>query len=219
MLKTLLKVIPSHRIYVELIDDSAKLLFNKDPVKIEVYNDYSKQLANLFYVATFRFEEFVGAVNKLSYSDDTCNYKVEELGDIESAVKTYYKLLNTFSSRLSSKSSLITVTQDFFNGINGLSHIHMRLKNVIIECSDFRKLLKRYKDVEDAFIYADLSYLGEQDYKDMLDLKGIKGKWLITGYSNPLLDSELKDYYRLEIPKSNPEILWANYNIKEMLDE
>jgi len=58
MLSTLLKLIPKHRIYLELFGGSAKLLLNKEPSKIEVYNDYSKQIANLFYVATFKFDEF-----------------------------------------------------------------------------------------------------------------------------------------------------------------
>jgi len=48
MLDKLLKVIPSHRIYLEVFGRSAKLLLNKEPSQIEVYNDYSKQIANSF---------------------------------------------------------------------------------------------------------------------------------------------------------------------------
>lgn len=113
------------------------------------------------------------------------------------------------------------------------------MDNVIIESLDFKKLLNKYKDVEDAFIYLDPPYFGvpnyygvnfsEEDHKKMLDiLKNAKAKWLLSGYANKLYDSELKDFYRLEIPLSKPsyvltekskhrpigiEILWANYKI------
>jgi DNA adenine methylase len=261
MLNKILKLIPSHRIYVEVFGGSAKLLLNKEPAKIEVYNDYNRQIANLFYVTAFKFDEFYEKVNRLIYSreiynqivDDVINSKIEELGDVDLAVKTYFKLHSTFSGQLNSKSFRNTLTKnisrEFFNNINRLTLIHERLKNVIIECSDFKKLLKKYKDVEDAFIYLDPPYFGVpnyygvkftiEDHKNMFDmLKTTKAKWLLSGYANELYDSELKDFYRIEIslPKSSygltentkhkgntkplgVEILWANYDIKEMLNE
>jgi DNA adenine methylase len=261
MLNKLLKLIPAHRIYVEVFGGSAKLLLNKEPAKIEVYNDLDRRIANLFYTTTFKFNEFEEMVNRLIYSreiyneivNDINNAVVEELGDVELAVKSYFKLHSTFSGQLSSKSWRTTFTKplsrEFFNNIDKLTLIHERLKNVIIECLDFRKLLKKYKDVEDAFIYVDPPYVGvpdyygikftEQEHKDMLSLlKEVKGRWLLSGYANPLYDEELKDFYRVEItqpkhsyaltettkPKGNikplgTEILWANYNIEEMLNE
>jgi len=260
MLSTLLKLIPKHRIYLELFGGSAKLLLNKEPSKIEVYNDYSKQIANLFYVATFKFDEFYEKINRIVYSraifdeiaDEVINVEIEELGDVDLAVKTYFKLYASYSGLLESKFFKQTYTRQsakqFFNNLELLRVIHDRLKNVIIESLDFRKLLNKYKDIEDAFIYLDPPYFNLnyyrakftiEDHKDMLNiLKSTKAKWLLSGYANDLYDDELKDFYRVEIPvvkhskilnentkKINNskdkvlEILWANYDIKELLNE
>lgn len=255
MLNTLLKIIPPHRIYVEVFGGSGKLLLNKEPSKLEIYNDYDKRLANLFYVIVFKFDEFYEKVSRLVYSreiynqivKDLDNVEIKELGDVNIAVKTYFKLQSSFSGRLNSKVFKITLTErfpkEFFNSLNKLSLIHDRLKNVIIENMDFKKLLKKYKDIEDAFIYLDPPYYGvsnyynikftEENHKEMLNLlKETKAKWLLSGYSNELYNIELKDFYRVEIPlkkhsyaltkntkhKGNTkpigiEVLWANYPI------
>jgi DNA adenine methylase len=261
MLGKLLKIIPPHRVYVEVFGGSAKLLLNKEPSKIEVYNDYDKRIANLFYVTAFKFDKFQEKVNRLVYSraihkeitEEFINAEIKELGDVDMAVKTYFKLHTTFVGDLNSKSFKPTFTKnvarEFFNNIDKLPLIHERLKNVIIECLDYQKILKKYKDIEDVFIYLDPPYYGlpnyygvsftDEDQKKMLDLlKQVKGKWLLSGYANELYDTELKDYYRVEVslpkhayaltentkPKGNTkpmavEVLWANYDIKEMLDE
>lgn len=256
MLNKLLQLIPPHRIYIEIFGGSAKLLLNKEPSKIEIYNDYDKRIANLFYVVAFKFDEFYDKVSRLVYSreiynqitNELMNAEIKELGDVDIAVKTYFKLHSTISGQINSKSFRTTFTnpisKEFFNSIDKLAIMHERLKNVIIESLDFKKLLNKYKDIEDAFIYLDPPYFGTEyyydieftleDHKAMLDiLKNSKAKWLLSGYANELYDNELKDFYRLEIitPKHSYvlsksvkhknsirpigiEILWANYEIK-----
>jgi DNA adenine methylase len=256
LLKTILKNIPNHRIYVEPFGGSAKVLLNKEPSEIEVYNDYDKRIANLFYVVAFKFDEFFEKVNRLLFSREIYNQavkdfgssKIDELGNVDLAVMTYYKLHGTFSGQLNSKSFRTSftrsLTKSFFNNLDTLTLIHDRLKNVVIESLDFKKLIKRYSEMEDVFIYLDPPYLGFEfyydvkftleDHKAMLDiLKNSKAKWLLSNYANELYDTELKDFYRLEIPLSKhsyaltestkhkrntkpttTEILWANYEIK-----
>jgi DNA adenine methylase len=68
MLDVILKLIPKHDIYVEVFGGSAKVLLNKPPSNIEIYNDYDKKIANLFYVVAFKFEEFYEKVNRIVYS-------------------------------------------------------------------------------------------------------------------------------------------------------
>jgi DNA adenine methylase len=212
-------------------------------------------------VTTFKFNEFQEKVNRLVYSraihkeitEEFINAEIKELGDVDMAVKTYFKLHASFVGDSKSKTFKPTFTKnvarEFFNNIDKLPIIHERLKNVIIECLDYQKILKKYKDIEDAFIYADPPYYGlpnyygvnftNEDQKKMLDLlKQVKGKWLLSGYANELYDTELKDFYRIEIPLSKHayaltettkpkgntkpmavEVLWANYNIEEMLNE
>lgn len=257
LLDELLKLIPEHRIYVEPFGGSGKLILNKEPAYIEVYNDYNKHIANLFYVVTFKFDEFFEKVNRLVFSkeiykkivEELENTELKELGDVDIAVKTYFKLNATFAGQQKSKAFkglpfTRSYSRQLFKNIDLLPEIHGRLKNVIIENLDFKKLIKKYKDIEDAFIYLDPPYFGAEhyysvkftteDHKALLDLlKNSKAKWLLSGYPNELYDTELKDFYRLEIPLSKrsyaltennkhisntkpiaTEILWANYEIK-----
>jgi DNA adenine methylase len=58
MLKHILQLIPFHKIYVEVFGGSGRVLLNKKPSKIEVWNDNDRRIANLFHVVVFKFEEF-----------------------------------------------------------------------------------------------------------------------------------------------------------------
>ena len=50
MVKKLLKLIPEHKIYVEVFGGGASLLFAKEPSPIEIYNDIDEGLVNFFRV-------------------------------------------------------------------------------------------------------------------------------------------------------------------------
>jgi DNA adenine methylase len=255
MLDVILKLIPKHEVYVEVFGGSAKVLLNKPPSPIEIYNDYDKRIANLFYVVAFKFDEFYEKVNRLVYSralekqffEDFRNARVEDLGDVGLAVKTYYLLRVNFSAKINSPSFRVSYKHKkneakiFFNNLHELERIHERLKNVIVESLDFRDLLNKVAHRENVFIYLDPPYydiehyyntdFSEKDHKDLLDiLKQAKAKWLLSGYTNPLYDEELKNFYRIEVPvvkhsyaitmynqaKEKPkavEVLWANYDI------
>jgi DNA adenine methylase len=253
MLDVILKLIPKHEVYVEVFGGSAKVLLNKPPSKVEIYNDYDKKIANLFYVVAFKFEEFYEKVKWLVYSrairkqflEDYRKTELTELGDVDMAVKTYYLLYTGFGGKHLSGGWAYSFTKSeakpFFSSLETLRLIHDRLKNVYIECTDFRQLLNKVIHRENAFIYLDPPYYDvehyynidftEQDHRDLLNtLKQAKAKWLLSGYANPLYDEELKDFYRIEVPavkhsygitmynqaKERPkaiEVLWANYDI------
>jgi DNA adenine methylase len=218
----IINLMPKYSIYVEVFGGSAKVLLNKPPSKIEIYNDYDKQLANLFYVTAFKFDEFIEKLNRIIYSrevfyqfrEELKNTKIDRLGDVDSAAKTYYLLHISFSGDLQACSfSLSTVNNKakiFFRGLDKLYAIQERLRNVVIESLDFRDILKKYKDKENTFLYIDPPYYGvsyynsnfsEKDHEELLSLlKTAKAKWLLSGYANDLYDNMLKDFRRIEIP-------------------
>jgi DNA adenine methylase len=237
MLDVVLKLIPKHEVYVEVFGGSAKVLLNKPPSNIEIYNDYDKRIANLFYVVAFKFEEFYDKINRLIYSralekqffEDFRKAKLEELGDVDLAVKTYFLLRVNFSAKMNSPSFRVSYKHKkneakiFFNALLELEQIHNRLKNVIVESLDFRDLLSRVIHRENVFIYLDPPYYGaeyyyntdftERDHKDLLNLlKQAKAKWLLSGYANPLYDEELKDFYRIEVPAVKYSYAITMYN-------
>jgi DNA adenine methylase len=81
MLRYILSLIPEHSVYVEVFGGSGKVLLNKEPSKIEVWNDYDRKLANLFHVVVFKFGEFYEKVVGLVYSREL--YRV--FGGVEKA--------------------------------------------------------------------------------------------------------------------------------------
>jgi DNA adenine methylase len=223
MVNYIVKLIPEHGVYAEPFCGSAKVLFAKEPSKMEVINDYDKKIANLFYVVMFKFDEFYKRINKIVYSralfldfrEKAKNYNLKELGDVDYAVYVYYLLCASFSSNMSSFAVSKGISRNkvraFFSRVDNLSLIHNRLKNAIIENQDFEEIIRR-NDIEDTFFYVDPPYFGaehyyqleftEKDHKRLLRiLKEVDGKWLLSGYSNDLYEISLKDYYRLEIER------------------
>jgi DNA adenine methylase len=254
ILNKLLKLIPKHTTYVEPFGGSGKLLLNKLPSQQEVYNDGDVRVVNLFYVVANKFDEFYSKLNRLVYSRVIYDefYKAEsgikEIGDVDKAVAFYYRIRSTFASKIATKSFAYSYTDNqagrFFNGVNQLPYINKRLQGVLILNKNYDIILSEYINDDKAFIYLDPPYFGAEfyytsgftveDHKKMLSLlKQAKCKWLLSGYGNDLYDSELKDFYRVEIPSVKPsygiteankhltnerpkalEILWANYPIK-----
>jgi DNA adenine methylase len=220
LLKHLLKLIPEHKIYVEAFCGSAKLLFAKNPSKIEVINDYDKRIANLFYVVAFKFDEFFNKAQYLVYSralfeefkKQLKQKSIDQLGDVDDAVMTYGAINIGFAGEIfgsfgyAYKRNSATA---FSNKIQKLPLIHERLKNVTIESLDFEAILDKYGDKEDAFIYLDPPYykaehyyngFNHNDHERLLNkLPTLKAKWLLSGYANKLYDNKLKNFYRLEI--------------------
>jgi len=254
MLKYILQLIPPHKIYVEVFGGSGKVLLNKPRSFLEVWNDYDRRIANLFHVVVFQFDEFYEKVRGLVYSRELYKkYKQElselkqiEIGDIDLAVKTYYVMNCMFNggSNLGGSfafSKVKNIALKYWKLLNNLVKIRERFSNVIFECDDFEKVIKRW-DSEDTFFYLDPPYynvenyyngFSREDHKRLLRLiKEIKGKWLLSGYANELYDSELKKYNRFEFEiaqrsyyKKNIsavkkpraiEVLWCNYDINNL---
>jgi len=253
MLKYILSLIPSHSIYVEVFGGSGKVLLNKPRSKVEVWNDYDRRIANLFYVVVFNFEEFYEKVRGLVYSRELYNKCKEELleikkieiGDVDLAVKTYYVLYCSFGRRVGNLSGFAFSKKGnealrYWRSLNNLVEVRERLSNVIIECDDFEKVIKRW-DSKETFFFLDPPYYGVEDYYSGFGredherllrlLKEVKGKWLLSGYANELYDRELEgfncyefrnikfSYYKKGLTERPRvvEVLWCNYEVVKKL--
>jgi DNA adenine methylase len=222
MLKHILKIMPPHRIYVEVFGGSGKVLLNKKPSEIEVWNDFDRKIANLFHVVAFKFEEFYEKTRFLVYSRELYKTYLKELkgtgmielGDVDMAVKMYYVLSGTFGGGGSgfkysgfAFSRRENEARRYWNRLEKLEQIRERLAGVLIECDDFEKVIRRW-DSEETLFYLDPPYFGVEtyyegfsveDHKRLLSLlKEIKGKWLLSGYANELYDRELASFNRFE---------------------
>jgi DNA adenine methylase len=251
MLKYILQLIPPHKIYVEAFGGSGKVLLNKPRSFLEVWNDYDRRIANLFHVVVFQFDEFYAKVSGLVHSRELCKkYKHElleigriEIGDVDLAVKTYYVMYCTFGGGRGLGAGFAFGKKRnhalrYWKLLDDLVRVRERLSNVIIECDDFEKVVKRW-DSEDTFFLLDPPYydaegyyqgFGREDHERLLRLlKEVKGKWLLCGYANELYDRELKEFTRYEFeafkrscykrdgvfkkPRA-VEVIWCNYDVK-----
>jgi DNA adenine methylase len=225
MLKHILRLIPRHRVYVEVFGGSGKVLLNKERSEVEVWNDYDRRLANLFHVVVFKFDEFYEKVSGLVYSRELYREYLRELrevgrvevGDVDLAVKTYYVMccmfsgggsgFNNFGFKFSkNKNKALT----YWRRLEKLERVRERLSGVVVECDDFEVVMRRW-DGEDVFFYCDPPYLVEgvggyyggfsvEDHERLLRvLKEVKGRWLLSGYANELYDRELGGYNRVEV--------------------
>jgi len=219
MVAKLLKLIPSHRTYVEVFGGGASLLFAKQPSLAEVYNDLDSDLVNLFRIIRdpSTFQEFQKLVSLTPYSREEFFYYRNILKDSENNLERAYKyfIINRQSfagngdkswgyAITSSCRNMSVNVSDYLSSITRLPEIADRILRVQIEHDDFRKIIPRY-DTPDTLFYLDPPYIPDtrksggykhemtvKDHEDLLKLIiNIKGKVMLSGYNNELYKSYL----------------------------
>lgn len=105
LIKRLLPLIPSHRVYCEVFGGSGALLLNKPRSPVEVFNDIDGNLMNLFTVVRDRPAEFFAGVKGLLYSREVYEtwrlpfiqgWPGKPYGPVEQAVRFYYVVRSAF---------------------------------------------------------------------------------------------------------------------------
>jgi len=92
----------------------------------------------------------------------------------------------------------------WWNAVDGLAHVHVRLKRVVILNRPALEVITQ-QDGPGTLFYCDPPYINthqghykgytEADYKRLLDaLVKIKGKFLLSSYPNPILKSYIKKH-------------------------
>jgi DNA adenine methylase len=209
LLKTLLKLIPPHKAYVEVFSGSAKLLFAKEPSQWEVLNDVNDDLVNFFRVAKHRPAELAEMFDSDLVSS-TRFYQLRarkfvsaERCELEQAHRFSYLIwlsfgcmgetfaAHTLKMKTPVKKSLQRVREL-------LMQTSQRLSRVLVERRDFADCIARY-DSRETFFYLDPPYTNFKDngaYKPMEErrnaellklLKKIKGKFLLSYDDSPLV--------------------------------
>ncbi|MEM3617268.1 MAG: DNA adenine methylase [Candidatus Bathyarchaeia archaeon] len=210
LIKKLLPLIPPHKVYVEVFGGSAEMLFQKQPSKVEVYNDIDGNLVNLFEVVRNRYHEFKEKAKWLLYSRELED-RFEDLNvadEVEKAVRTWYVYQTSFSGRFNSGwgfSRIHVKPKTFFRKLDlTLDKVHARLKNVYIDHLDFRKCIKNW-DSPETFFFMDPPYRGteqanvysfsDNDYNDLAEIcHTMQGKFMMTLNVDPYLQSLFKDF-------------------------
>ena len=213
----LVKLIPTHRIYIEVFGGAAALLFAKQPSELEIYNDIDSNIVNFFRVLRdeAKVQRLVHLLRLTPYSREEfyfCrdNLNEPDIDDVERARRFFVVVQQSFAGDMQTWGvSKATKNKNrariFSNSIDRLIHFSQRFRNVIVEHKDFEELIKQY-DTPETFFYCDPPYLGaknvghvmtEHDHERLIrTLLSIRGKAMVSHYPHPLYDQLLKSGWK-----------------------
>lgn len=216
--KDIISLLPAHHCYVEPFSGGGHVLTQKEPSKVEVYNDIDCDLINFLLTLRNSREELLSALETLPTSRYLAkmwaNQPLPE-EPFERAVRWYWLLrhlvvpTNNPDAKSGYRSGKIkSVAFDYQNSVVRLKQFEQRLRNVNIEMLDFKECIRKY-DSPDTVFFVDPPYVGreamykggftEQTHRELAELlRNIKGKALVTYYPNPLIDEIYKGWRRHE---------------------
>ena len=224
-------------------------LKNCADVPIEIYNDLNQNVYSLYKVLQDKelYPRFKEKCDLIVYSEDLRkeyreSLKKDELDIVERAFKFFYVnrtshngvggfSINTVIRRNMSKS-----VSDMLSAIDRMDELHQRLSKLIVTNMDAFKLIEKYKNRENVFIYMDPPYhqstrtaaryevdMSNEQHHQFIDLVlNSKAKILISGYDcepyNKLVENgwqkiqfEVNTISGDKKPKIKIETLWKNY--------
>jgi DNA adenine methylase len=243
-----------HVCYAEPFSGSAAVLLNKSQSPVEVYNDIHSDVVNFFKVLREYKEEFISSLELTPYSREDFSTAClrNDASDVEKA-RQFYVLARQVRDGLATTASpgrwsygvshsrrgMAMPVSRWLSSIDGLVDLCERLKQVQIENIDALDLIKRY-DTKDTLFYVDppyvmesrsggKAYLHECDesfHSSLIDkLKVVRGKVVLSGYSNALYSKELKSWRTIVLPEKSSasarhsdktsmrqEVLWMNFD-------
>jgi DNA adenine methylase len=190
---------PAHTTYCEVFAGAAWVLFKKPESKVEIINDINRELVTLYRCVKHHLPELVQQFRWMLVARDEFDRfmktPADTLTDIQRAARFFYLAKTAFGAKVSKPTfgiaasgppriNLLRIEED-------LSHAHLRLARVFIECKPYDQVVKRF-DKPATLFYVDPPYWGnERDYGDGLFaradfaklaelLDGIKGKFILS---------------------------------------
>lgn len=171
---------------------------------VEVVNDRSREVANLFRILQRHYQAFMDILRWQLTSradfDRLNKANPDTLTDLERAARFLYLQRTAFGGKVAGQSFGVSrTTPARFDVVKLgplLDAVHERLSSVVIECLDFEALMRRY-DRPGALFYVDPPYVGgEGDYGPGLFsradferlatvLRQLSGRWLLSLNDRP----------------------------------
>ncbi len=215
----IVKLLPPHRVYVEVFGGAASVLIAKSPSQIEVYNDSNSLLVNLFETIRNRPISFLDRARGIVYSRELYEKWKEELtpelvrvDPTEAAVKTLYCLASSFIGDPRKGWAFHRDGRDggpnrWVNLVDRVFMLTERFRHVAIDHLDFRDCIE-YWDTNTTCFFLDPPYISSvsqsgfymgdfrvEDHQDLVRiLRGVQGKWLMTLDDTPQLRELYKDF-------------------------
>ncbi|MDJ1468172.1 DNA adenine methylase [Xanthocytophaga flava] len=246
----IVSLLPEHSVYVEPFFGGGAVFWQKPSSKHEVINDLNHQLITFYKVLKYRFEEFSDVLDetfhsraqhayaKKVYRDDT----IED--DILKAWAVFVQTNSSFGNKIAGGYRFDRAGQSTkaYNrkkeAVQTQKEYKDRLQNVNIECQDALKVIDSY-DSESTVFYCDPPYIEsdcghytgytpEAYAKLLTKLSTIKGKFILSSYPDPILESftrrmnwnQIEKQFKISVnnrpgtpAKIKTEVITMNYSL------
>lgn len=232
---------PEHHSYLEPFFGSGGVFFNKPRSNIETINDLDGDVVNLFQWIRDDPEKLARAIYLTPYSRLVYEaaYRGEPEDSLERAIMFYTRLnmghgFRTSGEKVGWKLDIqgrekAYAAADWCKLPDKIIEAAERLRRVQIENRPAVELIRRF-NFENVLIYCDPPYvlstrcrkqyrheMTDEDHEELLDaLLQHKGPAVISGYSSPLYETKLKDWYRekrisyAQNAEQRTEVIWCN---------
>lgn len=208
LISTILPLIPPHELYTEPFVGGGAIFWAKPKSKVEVINDYNRELINFYECVQNEFVELekmirISLHSRSLHNDATVVYNNPHMfSRTKRAWAVWVLAAQSFSSQLDgtfgydrlsgTTSTKITNKRDAFT-----IDYSIRMQNVQIECTDALRIISS-RDHDLAFHYCDPPYFNsdcghydgysESDFESLLKLLSqIQGKFLLSSYPSSIL--------------------------------
>lgn len=219
MLKHILPLIPSHKIYTEAFCGGAAVLFAKRPAEAEIINDINMELTNFYWCAQVYYSDLKHEIDKTLHSRDLhahaghINSYPQFFTPVERAWAVWALCKMSFASMMDGTFGYDfsgTMTKKLRNAKDEFTEqLCQRLERVTIENRNALDVIACY-DAPDAFHFVDPPYVNsdcghyedtfnEQNMEQLLQLlETVKGKFMLTmfpfRYDRPVRPEERMDH-------------------------
>ncbi len=201
MLKHIIPLIPSHRLYTEAFCGGAAVLFAKSPAEAEIINDINMELTNFYWTAQVYYRDLKTEIDKTLHSRDLhahaahINAYPEFFSPAQRAWAVWALCRMSFASMMDG-----SFGYDFGGGMpkkvqnakdEFTEQICRRLEHVTIENRNALDVIQTY-DCDDAFHFVDPPYINsdcghyegvfsDRNMEELLRLlETVKGKFMLT---------------------------------------
>ncbi|KKC45841.1 DNA methyltransferase [Paenibacillus sp. D9] len=210
---------PAHRVYAEPFGGGAHVIAKKPRATHEVYNDIDGNVVNFILQASSDPERLAKACMNIPYSRFVYErWKREPLPEetFERAVRWFYLNRSGIAAGNAAEVSNTGWRHSIWSGQNPangylsacqeIENFAARMQGVMIECTDFREVIRLY-DSPDTLFYVDPPYVGrekfyaggfsEKDHRDLAEmLNGIQGKAVLSYYEDPLVSELYPEWHK-----------------------
>lgn len=208
LVSTILPLIPLHETYTESFVGGGAVFWSKPLSKVEIINDYNRELINFYECVKNDFVELEKMVrislhSRTLHNDATVIYNNPHMFDrLKRAWAIWVLAAQSFSSMLDGSfgydrtggtAEKVTTKRDSFT-----EELAIRMQNVQIENTDALRVISS-RDHKGAFHYCDPPYFNSdcghydgytiEDFESLLKLlSGIDGKFLLSSYPSDILN-------------------------------